>query len=379
MTPLFYHGCRILAAGRIIEGQGVLVRDGRIAALLPVAEAGGAEKHALPPDALLAPGLIDTQVNGGGGILFNDHPTPEAARAIAAAHRRLGTTAILPTLITSPPADFHQAAATIAEAIHPNTGVLGIHFEGPFISPAKPGVHTPAYIRTPNEADLTLLANLARTLPGPVLVTLAPECVAAADQTRLAEAGVILSAGHTAAPPERIAPPITGVTHIFNAMPPMATRDPGPAAAALAAPDLFAAVIADGIHVHPAMLRLLLRAKTPDRVLLVSDSMSVAGTQESQFTLQGRTIHRRDGRLVTDNGTLAGADLSLLQAVRTMVAVTGLDLPAALGMATRVPAAFLRLSHEIGDISPGLRADMVVLSPAVEVIGTVVAGAYQPA
>jgi N-acetylglucosamine-6-phosphate deacetylase len=331
---------------------------------------------ALPPEALLAPGFIDIQVNGGGGVLFNDQPTSQAALHMAAAHRRLGTTSILPTLITSTPETMRQAAASMPEAVAAGQGVLGIHFEGPFLSPQKPGVHRADYIRAPDACDLDMLESL--TAAGiPTVLTLAPECVPHSAQSRLADAGVRLSAGHSAAAFDQAGPPISAVTHIFNAMNPLSARNPGLAAAALLN-GLYAGVILDGIHVHPAMLRLLLAAKSPDRIMLVSDSMSVAGTAETSFMLQGRKILRRDGRLTTEDGILAGADLSLAQAVRNATTMLGLDLVTAIAMATETPASFLGLSHDIGRIEPGLRADMVLLSPALDVLGTILAGAWQP-
>jgi N-acetylglucosamine-6-phosphate deacetylase len=200
--------------------------------------------------------------------------------------------------------------------------------------------------------------------------------VDAAVQARLAAAGVLLCAGHSAAPFEAVGPHIRGVTHIFNAMNPLAARDPGLAAAALLS-DAFTGVIVDGVHVHPAMLKLLLAMKEPERVMLVSDSMSVAGTDAAEFMLQGRRILRQGGRLVTEDGVLAGADLSLAQAVRNAVALLGVAPEVAVGMASTAPAAFLGLSAEVGRIAAGLRADMVLLSPALEVLGTVLAGDWQ--
>jgi N-acetylglucosamine-6-phosphate deacetylase len=375
MSEVFYHGCHVLADGVWREGAGVLVRGGRIAALLPAGEPGTARRVALPPEALLAPGYVDVQVNGGGGVLFNDDPSAAAALHIAAAHRRLGTTGILPTLMTSEPGAMQAASGAIGAAVAAGAGVLGVHFEGPFLSPSRPGVHRADMIRAPDDDDLRLLLSLAAS-GVTVVLTLAPECVDAGIQARLAEAGVLLCAGHSAAPFEVVGPHIRGVTHIFNAMNPPAARDPGLAAAALLG-DIFAGVIVDGVHVHPAMLKLLLAMKGPERVMLVSDSMSVAGTDASAFWLQGRRILRQGGRLVTEDGVLAGADLSQAQAVRNAVSMLRLAPAIAIGMATEVPAAFLGLSGEVGRIAPGLRADMVLLSPALEVLGTVLAGQWQ--
>jgi N-acetylglucosamine-6-phosphate deacetylase len=375
MAAQFLHGCDVLTPAGRRSGLGVLIEAGRIAAVLP-SDRAAAERIALPPEALLAPGLVDIQVNGGGGILFNDHPTTEAALAIASAHRALGTTAILPTLITSDPATMREAAQAAGPAVAAGQGVLGIHFEGPFLSPERPGVHRADLIRRAAEPDLALLETLAAGWDGRVLLTIAPECVPEADQRRLAAAGVILSAGHSAAPFSAMRPPVRGVTHLFNAMSPPTAREPGVVGAALTG-DFYAGVIVDGIHVHEAMLRLSLAAKPHDRLMLVSDAMSVAGTDLTAFILQGRRILRRNGRLETEDGVLAGADLSLAQAVRNAVTLLGLGVAQAVAMASAVPAEFLGLSHLVGRISPGLRADMVLLDADLCVLGTFLAGAWQ--
>jgi N-acetylglucosamine-6-phosphate deacetylase len=375
VSELYFHGCAVLADGAWRDGVGVLVRGGRVEGVVPRGAAGSARPVALPPESLLAPGYIDVQVNGGGGVLFNDTPDAEAALHIAAAHRRLGTTGLLPTLITCPADDMRRAAGSIGAAVAARAGVLGIHFEGPFLSLGRTGVHRADFIRAPGEADLARLEALARE-GFPVVLTLAPECVAEADQARLARAGVLLCAGHSQAACEDLGPSITGVTHIFNAMDPLSARAPGLAGAALLG-DAFAGVIMDGVHVHPAMLRLLLALKGPERIMLVSDSMSVAGTDATSFALQGRTILRRGGRLVTEADVLAGADLSLAQAVRNAVALLGLAPETAIAMASTVPARFLRLEHEVGAIAPGRRADMVLLSPGLDVLGTMLGGQWQ--
>jgi N-acetylglucosamine-6-phosphate deacetylase len=373
-TPVFYQARAVLTPQGWLDGHGVLVAGGVIQAVLAAAPAG-VSSATLPPEALLVPGYIDIQVNGGGGVLFNDDPSAATARHIAAAHRKLGTTGILPTLITSPPADMSAAAASLPAAL--GQGVLGLHFEGPFLSPQKPGVHRRDYLRAPDAADLALLTTLARVSSAPVLLTLAPECVDPGALAALADAGVILSAGHSAATLAQIPAAITGVTHIFNAMAPITARAPGLAAAGLG-PALYAGVIADLIHVHPALLRLLAAAKPADRIILVSDSMSVAGTDAANFTLQGRRILRRDGRLQTEDGTLAGADLSLAQAVRNMVQL-GIPPARAIAWASTVPADFLRIGATSGRIAPGRAADITVLTEQLEVIGTVLGGDYAAA
>lgn len=374
-------GADMIVDGARQSGLAVRVHDGRILLVGPD-EPRASERFALPAGAVLAPGFVDVQVNGGGGVLFNDTPTGAAALAMAAAHRRLGTTAILPTLITDRREVMRHAGEAACDAVSvANGGVIGVHFEGPFLSQKRPGVHRADLIREMAPDDVAFLENLADCVP--VLLTLAPECVDDADLARLAAGGVVVSAGHSAAPFERVVTAmehgLRGVTHLFNAMPPATARDPGLVAAALGAEELFCGVIADGIHVHPAMLGLLLRCKRPDRTMLVTDAMSVAGTDMAGFVLQGRDILRRDGKLVTADGTLAGADLSLAQAVRTIAALPGASLAQVIGMASWVPAAFMRLEHDFGSIAPACRADFVLLDPALNVLGTWVGGVFQGA
>jgi N-acetylglucosamine-6-phosphate deacetylase len=365
----------LVPQGRL-RGHGVLVQAGRIRAVLPVSDPPAATPVALPPDSLLAPGYIDVQMNGGGGVQFNDAPSAASALAIAAAHRRLGTLAILPTLITSPPEALHAACASIHQAVAADAGVLGIHIEGPFLSPNRPGVHRPDLIRPPGDSDIDLLTALARQLGGPVILTLAPETVPPAAMASLAAAGIILCAGHSEAPFEQITSPLRGITHIFNAMPPLSARAPGVAAAGMLG-DFYTGLILDFIHVHPAIVRLLLMVRGAGRVMLVSDAMSVTGTDADALTLLGQRILRRHGRLETEAGVLAGADLCLAQAVRNAVDMLGLDDATAIGMASAVPAAFLGLSHERGSIAPGLRADLLLLGPKLDVLGSWLGGVWQ--
>ncbi len=377
MDAGFLTGAAILHEGAWLHGHGVLIQGGVIRAVLPANADVAAPCIGLPRDSKLAPGLVDAQVNGGGGILFNDDPSATSARAIAAAHRRLGTTAILPTLITDTP-DIFLSAARAAET---GSGVVGIHFEGPFLSHERPGVHTARLIRPPDDSDLDCLESLAARLDGAVLLTLAPETVACGDLRRLSAAGVVLSAGHSAASFEQteaaLEAGVTGFTHVFNAMPAPSARAPGIVGAALLHAEAWCGVIADGVHVHPAMLRLLMASRGANRVMLVSDAMPPTGTDDAVFSLQGRTIFRRDGCLMTADGTLAGADLCLMEAVRRAIRLLGISDAQALTMASEVPAEFLGLAGKVGSVAPGRQADMVLLTETLEVIGTWLAGEWQ--
>jgi N-acetylglucosamine-6-phosphate deacetylase len=350
--------------------------DGRIRGIAPWSEVPAEwPQRRLPGGALLAPGFIDLQVNGGGGVLLNDDPSPEAMRAIARAHRRFGVTACLPTLITDSRQQT-QAAIVAARAAAGRDGVLGVHLEGPFISPARPGIHRPDRIAIPHLNDLDWLASLAGA--GRSMITLAPEHAPDGFVSRLAASGVRVSAGHSEAPAEvmmrAVDDGLTGVTHLYNAMPPLAGRAPGIVGAALAEPRLIAGIIADGIHVDPLSVRAAFAAKGASGMMLVSDAMPSVGADVAAFDLMGRTISLRDGRLTGADGTLAGAHLDMASAVRNAVTLAKLPLENALRAASLTPAAFLGLEWERGALINGARADMVALTPGLEVIGTWVGG-----
>jgi N-acetylglucosamine-6-phosphate deacetylase len=354
----------------------VVIEGGDIVALTPRRELSSAvPARRLPEGAWLAPGFIDAQVNGGGDVLFNDNPTPEAIAAIAAAHRRFGTTALLPTLITDSTDKMRAARAAVDAAFGSIPGVLGIHFEGPFLSPERAGVHDPAKMRRPEPGDIDLLTSRRG---GVTLVTLAPERVPAGFIARLAGAGTRVALGHSMASYAEtraaLAEGLTGFTHLFNAMRPLASREPGPIAAALEAPDAFYGLIVDGEHVAPAMLRLALRGA--GRAMLVTDAMPPVGGSGSEFILCGRRIIARDGRCETEDGILAGAALDMAGAVRNAVRLLDLPLEDALRLATVAPAAFLGVADRLGRLAPSYRADMVALDPAeIQVLATWVAGA----
>ncbi|MBN9688061.1 MULTISPECIES: N-acetylglucosamine-6-phosphate deacetylase [unclassified Corallococcus] len=385
-TPTVLKGARVFTGDQLLEGHAVVIEDGTVRAVVPSsAIPTGATVHTLPGDTLLAPGFVDVQVNGAGGVLFNDTPTEAAALAIASAMRTCGTTGLLPTFITDDAARMREACeAALTATARPDSGVLGIHLEGPFISRERAGVHVPSFIRTPDPRDLDYLTALPRRFAahgGRVLMTLAPECVDDATLRRLANAGVVLSAGHTAATSERttqaLSSGVRGFTHLFNAMPPVMNRQPGPVVAALTHDDAWCGVIADGVHVHADNLRLLLKVKPPGKVFLVTDAMPPVGTPVTSFTLQGRTILRRHGRLETEDGTLAGADIDLTAAVRHCVHSLGVPLEEALRMASRHPATFMGLHGHRGRIAPGHRADLVLLKPDLSVHTTWVGGQTQ--
>ncbi|MDF2368486.1 N-acetylglucosamine-6-phosphate deacetylase [Sneathiella sp.] len=317
----------------------------------------------------LLPGFIDTQVNGGGGMMLNDAKSVEDIATIAAAHRKFGTTAMLPTLITDSWEKMERVAALIREAIAEGMpGILGIHFEGPYLNPARKGVHDAAHIRDIEErfVDLVTAGDL-----GQVLVTLAPEKVPHDIIRKLTAKGVHVSAGHSTASFEEMQAAmeagLTGVTHLYNAMPPMESRAPGLIGAALNFSECYCGFINDGHHVHPATLKAAIAAKGVDHMMLVTDAMSTVGTEETRLTLGGTEITLKDGRLTTPNGTLAGSALDMAAAVRHAVNLLDLRLEYAVQMATESPAAFLGLTSSHGRIAPGYRADLVLMDAKMRV------------
>jgi len=334
-----------------------------------------AATDAMPRGILLAPGFVDLQVNGGGGILLNDDPSPQAMRSIARAHRRYGTTSCLPTLISDHPAKAIAAIAAAELAVGAD-GVLGLHLEGPFISPARRGIHRSDNILPARMDDLDWLGRLSAV--GSSMVTLAPECVPPGFVKALVASGIRVSVGHSEASSERVLAAIedglSGVTHLFNAMPAMSAREPGIAGVALADARLVAGIILDGIHVDPLVARAAFAAKGRDKVALVSDAMPTVGTDREHFDLMGTQIRLSGGRLISDNGTLAGAHLDMASAVRNAVTLAGLSLDDALRAASLVPARFLGLAPERGTLTAGARADIVALTPDLDVVTTWLGG-----
>jgi len=366
---------KVFDGAAVADNAAVIVEGPRILAVVPRdALPANMPRHALPEGACLVPGFIDLQVNGGGDVLFNDEPTPDGIRAIAAAHRRFGTTGLLPTLITDAPETMLSALAAVEALADKEPAILGIHLEGPFLSPERPGVHAVRHIRTPSNDDLTLLTAPRRTV---TVVTLAPERVPAGFIRALAAAGVRTCLGHSMASyaetQAAMAEGLSGFTHLFNAMPALGSRDPGPIAAALESESAWFGMIVDGVHVHPATLRLALRGRA--RPILVTDAMPPVGGQRMGFTLYGEDITVQDGRCTRKDGTLAGSALDMASALRNCVRLLDVPLETALRFVSTNPAEVLGLGHWLGRLAPGYRADMVALDPAaVEVLDTWVAG-----
>jgi len=376
---------RAIVADRVFDGRGwhlnaaVMVQDGRIAGFASPGEVPSDwAQSRVPAGVFVAAGFIDLQVNGGGGVLLNDQPTADGMRAIARAHRRYGTTACLPTLITDTRAQMRSAIAA-GRSVAGRDGVLGLHLEGPFISPQRPGVHRPERIAQPGARALEQVRDVAGA--GRSLVTLAPECVPAGFVMTLASAGVRISIGHSEASAavvtQAVAEGATGVTHLFNAMAPFSARAPGIIGSALSDSRLTAGLIVDGIHVDPVSVRAAFAAKGADRIALVTDAMPTVGTSLDRFELFGRTIKLVDGRLTTEEGTLAGAHLDMASAVRNAVRLAKTPLEDALRAASLTPAQFLGVENERGAIVRGARADLVALTDKLMVAATWIDGAME--
>jgi N-acetylglucosamine-6-phosphate deacetylase len=358
----------------------ILVEGDRVQSLVePGGLPEGVETAALG-SGLVAPGFIDLQVNGGGGALLNSATSVEGVRSICEAHARYGTTALLPTLITDTPAVTEAAIAAVRDAIEAGIpGCLGIHVEGPHLSVARKGVHNPDYIRPMDEADLQ---RLVTTGIDHVLTTVAAETVPPEQIARLSAAGITVAIGHSDASYEVAMAAFNagarGITHLFNAMSQLGHRSPGVVGAALDSPDAWCGIIPDGFHVHPAAIANALRAKrAPGRIFIVTDAMSTIGTRMTQFELNGRVIHRNNGKLTIDDGTLAGSDLHMVGALRYMTGTVGVGLEETLRMASLYPAQFLGIDRTHGRIAPGSRADFVQLSEALDVEAVYIGGVRQ--
>ncbi len=369
---------RILAGDDFRDDLAVVIESGRITALVSDAAPmlGQADEQVDLGGGWLLPGFIDAQVNGGGGVLFNNSPDVATLRTLAQAHRRFGTTGLLPTLISDDVQVMRAAIAATRQAISEGVpGVLGIHLEGPYIAPARKGTHDANKFRVPDAAEIALAASLDN---GVTLLTLAPERVPLESIRALVERGVVVAAGHTAASYEEaragLEAGIRGFTHLYNAMSPLTGREPGAVGAALEDRDSWVGIIADGVHVHPASLRVALATKPRGKVMLVTDAMPPVGAQDPSYELYGEVITAVDGVVRNAAGSLAGSALDMATAVRNSVQLLGVSLAEAARMASTYPAQFLNLDDRYGHIAEGHHADLVLLDDALQVRSTWIAG-----
>ncbi|WP_024869884.1 N-acetylglucosamine-6-phosphate deacetylase [Pseudoxanthomonas suwonensis] len=380
MATIALLNARVLAGETLQDGLAVLVRDGNIAAVLPAEQARAQADEVQDLDGgILLPGFIDAQVNGGGGVLFNNDTTAAAIAAIGRAHRRFGTTGFLPTLISDDAPVMARAVAATREAIAAGVpGVLGVHLEGPYIAPARKGTHDASKFRVPDAAEAAMATSLDN---GVTLVTLAPEQVPLDTIRAMVARGAIVAAGHTAATYEQaragLDAGLRGFTHLYNAMSPLQGREPGAVGAALEDREAWCGIIVDGVHVHPASLRVALAAKPRGKLYLVTDAMPMVGADDPSFALYGEVITAVDGVVRNAAGALAGSALDMATAVRNSVRLLGLPLEEAARMASTYPARFLGLDDRLGRIDAGYRADLVLLDEALQVRATWIGGARE--
>ncbi|WP_282181212.1 N-acetylglucosamine-6-phosphate deacetylase [Aliiroseovarius marinus] len=343
-----FRGGRIFDGLRLIDGHAISFEDGLRVAFGPDADVPDLGAVIDLGGDILGPGYVDLQVNGGDGIMLGDDPSVDTLARIARAHRALGVTHLLPTLITDTPEITRATIAATIDAIRSGVpGIAGLHLEGPHLSVARKGAHDAALIRPMTEDDLAELLAAADALPC-LKITVAPENVTEAQVAAMAQAGILVSLGHTDADYDTCRRYMSAgarcVTHLFNAMSQLGNREPGLVGAALACGEVSSGLIADAVHVHPEAIRAAWAAKSgPGRIFLVSDAMAVAGSDKTEFTLKDRTIHRQNGQLTLADGTLAGADLDLTTAIRVMVEQVGLPLEDVLGATTTVPSQLIKL------------------------------------
>mgnify|MGYP000048744305 CR=1 FL=1 len=365
---------KVLTPDGFLTGKTVVVEEGTIKSICDHVPFGASIRDL--SGQMLVPGLVDLQVNGGGGCLFNADPSVQTVTTIARAHRRHGTTGLLPTLVSDDLSVIEAGIQAVDKAIDQGVpGVLGIHIEGPFLATSRKGIHQADKLLELADSHLALLSSLKR---GRTLVTLAPECATPELISRLAASGVVVSLGHSNADyaTARLAleAGATGFTHLFNAMSQLQSRDPGMVGAAFESDTAYAGIIVDGQHVHPASVTAGLKAMGANRLHLVSDAMATAGSDIVEFDLQGTTIFKTGDRLHDRSGTLAGSVLTLMRGVKELVCQTGVSLDLAIGMASRVPANFIGLGKVLGSIASGQKADLVAIDSSLAVHSTWIDG-----
>ncbi len=361
--------------GLLMHTDAALLLDGdTIDGIIPATDIPGAYAVDAVARGTIMPGFVDLQVNGGGGVMFNDDPSVATLETIAAAHAQTGTRALLPTLITDTPDCLRAGVDAVEQAIAAGVaGIIGIHLEGPHLSITKKGAHDPALIRPMTDADQAFLLDAAMRLPN-VMVTVAPESVSPEQIKRLCAGGVIVSLGHTdcsfAQAQTAFAAGARCVTHLFNAMSQLGSREPGLVGATLQTAGVSAGLIADCVHVHASSMGIALSAKQEtDEIFLVTDAMATAGSSMTAFSLNGRKVSRRDGRLTLEDGTLAGADLDVPTALSNLVDKVGLSPTQALRMATSTPARCLRVQGTAGRFVRGCPANAIRLDEALDYVG----------
>jgi N-acetylglucosamine-6-phosphate deacetylase len=346
---------------QVFPHHALLTENGRVTGIIPRGDIPVGTARVDLPGLTLAPGLIDAQINGGGGVLFNDETTPEGIAAIGHAHARCGTTGFLVTLISDDLPKSTLAMRAVAAARKTLPTLLGLHLEGPFLNPARRGIHAASKITGP---DLCFLDEAALPDSGTILMTIAPEKFTTFDLAKISARNIRLAAGHSEADEATLerakGAGLNGVTHLFNGMGGMSARAPGVSGVALIDDDLYCSIIADGMHVSPVMLRLAMKTKPKGKLFLVSDAMPPAGKPDmKEFMLTGTRISVKEGRCTDENGHLAGACLTLFECIRLCCQRWHLPLGELLYMSTLAPAQFLKIDHDTGSLEPNKRANFI--------------------
>ncbi|MFB5642500.1 N-acetylglucosamine-6-phosphate deacetylase [Kluyvera ascorbata] len=371
------HG-RIYTGHEILDDHAIIVANGLIERICPLADVPANVEQRSVNGAILAPGFIDVQLNGCGGVQFNDTAeavTVETLEIMQKANEKSGCTNYLPTLITTSDELMKQGIRVMREylAKHPNQA-LGLHLEGPWLNLVKKGTHNPSFVRKPDAELVKFLCDNADVI---TKVTLAPEMVAPEVITALANAGIVVSAGHSNATAQEarvgFRAGITFATHLFNAMPYMSGREPGLTGAILDANEIYCGIIADGLHVDYINIRNAKRLKG-DKLCLVTDATAPAGADIDQFIFAGKTIYYRNGLCVDENGTLSGSSLTMIEGVRNLVEHANIALDEVLRMATLYPARAIGVEKRLGSIAPGKVANLTAFTHDFKIIKTIVNG-----
>jgi N-acetylglucosamine-6-phosphate deacetylase len=381
-TRLALRNAVLIDGERIAAGQAVIVRGERVEAILPERNLSAVPDVDVIDlqNAYLAPGFIDLQLNGCGGVLFNDAITVETLETMHRTNLDSGTTEFLPTLITTSEENMRLALEVVGQyRRNAPGGVLGIHLEGPYIHPERKGIHDARFIRKPSREMIECIAAAAGDFP--VMLTLAPECNEITTVSALLEAGVVVSSGHSNAHYAEAAAGfdagIRVATHLFNAMSPWTGRDPGMVGAILDHDEVAAGIIVDGFHVHYASIKLAKSIKRQG-LFLVTDAVTPTGTSMAAFQFGGRTVYVKEGRCVSPDGTLGGALLTMIEAVANSVRHAGIPLLEAVRMATLYPARVVKRDHELGKVMEGYLADLTVFDDDFVVKGVLVRGKWVP-
>ncbi|MCP2232511.1 N-acetylglucosamine-6-phosphate deacetylase [Erwinia aphidicola] len=369
---------RIFTGHKILDNHAVVIADGLIERVCPLEDLPAGIETRDVGGAIVAPGFIDLQLNGCGGVQFNDDIAAisvETLQIMQKANEKSGCTSFLPTLITSTDELMKRAVEVMRAYLAQNANqALGLHLEGPWLNPLKKGTHDPALIRAPDQELVDFLCANADVI---TKITLAPEKVDAAIIRQLRAAGIVISAGHSHGTYEEAAAGIdagvTFATHLYNAMPATSGREPGLIGALFDSPDVWCGVIADGLHVHYANIRNAKRIKG-DKLILVTDATAPAGASIDRFIFAGKTIYYRNGLCVDENGTLSGSALTMIEAVENSVEHVGISLDETLRMATLYPARAMGVDNQLGSIEAGKVANLTVFTRDYKIIRTIVNG-----